>query len=283
MIDKAKIQQIPLSSSLYPTCWKKQKDAPPCIYGIGNIQLLQDKHFTIVGSRRTPVNALKLGKQIAEELTSHFTLVTGTAEGGDTSALEGGLKSGKVIGVLAGGFSAIPQSNYPLLEEVAKKGLLLCLHPFDTPVREFSYGYRNKFIALLGEGTLVLGASQKSGALITANYAKKENKKIFAFPYPPNNSAGEGCNALIKQGGYLTETTADILNEYHLTYEKKAQPCLTEPQAKVMALLKEKGEEHLAVLAQVLQIPVFQLRAVLSALEMKGLIVSVGGNRFAVI
>ena len=282
--NQADIIRIPRSSKLYPAQWQDKKDAPETLYALGNTDLLKNRKFTIVGSRRTPVNALKLGMGIATELARSFTIVTGCADGGDLVAIEGGLSGDKkVICVLAGGFGALPQANLPLLERVARNGLLLALHPYDTPVRSFSYEYRNQFLAYLGEGVLVLGAGEKSGALITARYARETEKPIFAFPYPPNSSAGCGCNALIKQGGYLTETAEDILERLgvEIRTQEKPQIALTKDEETLFTALKELGETHIQLLSQRTGLPSFKIRSVLSALEVKGLIVSTGGNRYA--
>ena len=185
---KSNIVKISRQDKRYPKAWQTVADAPETLYAVGNLSLLEREKFVVVGSRRTPVNAMKLGETITKELSARFVIVTGSADGGDTSAIVGGLQTG-VICFLAGGFSAIPQANLSLLERVAENGLLLSVHPYETPVRTFSYEYRNKWMAALGEGVLVLGAGEKSGALITAKYAKEFSKKIFALPYPPNAAA----------------------------------------------------------------------------------------------
>jgi predicted Rossmann fold nucleotide-binding protein DprA/Smf involved in DNA uptake len=106
---------IEKNSALYPKAWTEFSDAPEKLYAVGNTSLLAEKQFVIVGSRRTPVSALKIGAQIAKEISQVFTVTTGTADGGDGAAIEGAiLGSGKVICLLAGGFSAIPQGNLPL-------------------------------------------------------------------------------------------------------------------------------------------------------------------------
>lgn len=283
--DEKFIFSIEKDSEEYPVCWKDLPDAPNVLYGRGDKSLLKTRILTIVGSRRTPLQALKTGAQIAQELSNEFTIATGTADGGDGAAIEGALKGrGKVICLLAGGFSAIPQGNLPLLSQVAEKGLLLSPHPFETKVRTFSYEYRNKLLAKMGEGTLVLGAAEKSGALITARYAKDFEKPIFALPYPPGASAGAGCNALIKQGGYLTESAADVLERFgiHAT-ERKSSVTLTEEETKLYAALKDMSEGHITQLSAVSGIPTFKAMAILSALEVKGLAVSIGGNRYSII
>ena len=268
----------------YPQEWRFMSDAPQVVYALGNIGLLKERKLTIVGSRTTPANALKLGAKIAAELTDDFVVLTGTADGGDTAAAEGALQSGRIIALLAGGFSALPQANLPLLERIAKKGLLLSPCEFDTPIKSFSYEYRNKLLAALGEGTFVLGAGAKSGALITAKYAEKYQKKIFAFPYPPNSAAGEGCNALIKRGAYLVEESADIIKPFGIERNThKAAPTLTEEERKLYEALKELCEGHITELSAKSGVPAFKARAVLSALEIKGLAVAVGGNRYGLV
>jgi DNA processing protein len=276
--------EIPLSSALYPKEWKTLSDPPPVLYARGNTELLNERKFTIVGSRRTPAPALQAGKEIAKELSYAFVIVTGTADGGDSAAIEGALAgSGKVICVLAGGFSAIPQGNLSLLKQVEKRGLLLSVHPLETPVREFSYEHRNKLLARLGEGTLVLGAAEKSGALITARYAWKEKKPVFAIPYFPGSSAGAGCNAILKAGGILTETAKDIAKAFEIELKAQTKLSLTSDEEKMLTALQTLGEAHAEELSKASGIPLFKTRAVLSALEVKGACVALGGNRYAVI
>ena len=276
--------EIPLSSALYPKEWKSLKNPPPVLYARGNIQLLEERKFTIVGSRRTPAPALQAGKEIAKELSRVFVILTGTADGGDSAAIEGALLgTGKVICLLAGGFSALPQGNFPLLKEVEKRGLLLSVHPFETPVREFSYEYRNELLAALGEGTLVLGAAQKSGALITARYARKDKKPVFAIPYFPGSAAGVGCNRILKEGGVLTETAGDIAKVFQIELKPQTKASLTADEEKMLTALQTLGEAHAEELAKASGIPLFKTRAVLSALEVKGACVALGGNRYSAI
>lgn len=279
------IQELTKTSSLYPKEWEQLSVAPLTVEYVGDISLLNTRKFTVVGSRKTPMAALKTGEEIGKDLSRAFTLVTGAADGGDTAAIEGALKvGGKVICVLAGGFSSIPQVNYPLMQRIMERGLMISPYPYDTPVRSFSYEYRNKLLAALGEGVLVLGAAEKSGALITAKYAKQMQKKIFALPYAPGTACGAGCNALIKNGAYLTETAEDIFTQLDITVCKKDvcnAVAFTADEEKMLATLKETGEEHVFVLSQKSGVPVFKARAVLSALEVKGFAVNVGGNRYA--
>ncbi len=283
--DKNQIQSIADGDEGYPKTLLAMPDHPKTLYYIGDITLLNDRLFTVVGSRRTPAQALKLGEGIAKELSIVFTLVTGVADGGDSAGIEGALLGGgRVICVLAGGFSAIPQNNLPLLERVAKKGLILALHDYDTPVRNFSYEYRNKVLATMGEGVLVLGAPKKSGALITARHAWKQKKPVFALPYFPGSLAGEGCNAILKAGGTLTECGADVLKKFGLESEEREENIgLSQTEEQTYLALKELGEGHISELSEKAGLPVFKAKAVLSALEVKGLAINIGGNRYTVV
>lgn len=271
----------------YPKEWLSLSDAPEKVYALGDLSLLKERKLTVVGSRRTPVNALKLGEKTAKELSNLFTIVSGTADGGDTSAIEGALSNpqGKgVICVLAGGFSALPQAKLPLLEKVAKKGLLLSTQEREVSAREYSYEYRNKLLAYLGEGTFVLGAGEKSGALITAKYAQRQGKPVFAFPYPPSSASGEGCNALIKKGGKLVENAEDIAEFFGIDLTKEHKRIsLSEEEEKLYLALKECGELHAVELSEKTGVPAYKIRAITASLEVKGVAVALGGNRYSVV
>lgn len=270
---------------LYPQNWKKLSDAPSMLYAVGNVELFKERCFTVIGSRRTPEHARKTCEGLVKELSFSFCIVTGVADGGDISAIKGALNgTGRVICVHAGGLDSLPQANAELLKEVGKKGLIVSPYPLSTPVRNFSFEYRNKLLAALGEGTLVVGAGEKSGALITARHAEKLGKRIFAFPYPPNSAVGAGCNALIKRGGRLTENAEDILSAFGMERVEKAEKItLTEMEEKALTALKELQEAHTAELARALGVPPFRMGPILSSLEMRGLIVALGGNRYAAV
>ena len=266
----------------YPTGWLSLRDAPVCLYAKGNLSLLDRQLFAVVGSRRTTAAVKQLGKTISQSLAKRFTIITGAADGGDEAALSGALTSGGAICFLAGGYDHAPKEN-PLVAQAEGQGLVIAASPMGTPVRVYSYEYRNKLLAAASEGVLVLSAAQKSGALITAAYAKKQEKKVFAIPYAPGSQTGEGCNALLKDGAFLTETADDILAQYGMEGVIKALPVLSETEQKVLGALSELGEAHVSQIASATQIPVFKLATVLASLEVKGAAVKTGGNRYAAV
>lgn len=283
IFDKSNIIEINKDSPYYPVEWQKLSGAPEILYGVGNVELLKTRKFCIVGSRRSLASTLKLTAQIAVELSLEFTLVTGTADGGDSAVLEGALKgSGKVISVLAGGFSALPKGQIALLEQVAKKGLVISAHAYETTVRNFSYDYRNKLLARLSGGVLVVSAGETSGALITAKYAEKIGIPLFALPYAPHTPSGEGCNALLKKGAKLVESADDIFQAFGIEKkDKKQSVVLNADEEKILQAIRESVDAHITLLSEVTGMPAFKLKIICTSLEMKGLIASLGGNRYS--
>ena len=284
-LEKRGITPISLVSERYPSELEFLPDKPLVLYAKGNISLLKNRKITVVGSRRTSENAILRAKSVAAELSKYFAVVTGVADGGDSAAIEGALSTGNVIAVTAGGMQKLPQGNLPLLKKVTEKGLLLSAVPVNSGTMPYSYSYRNKLLAALGEGLLVVSAGEKSGALITAKYAEKFSKKTFAFPYAAGVFSGEGCNSLIKNGGKLTESAGDILKEFSIA-ERAAErqtPTLSGDEEKIFRLLKEFSELHISDLSEKSGVAIFKLSAILSALEIKGLVAKSGGNRYALV
>ena len=130
----------------------------------------------------------------------------------------------------------------------------------------------------------MLGAGEKSGALLTAQAAREFEKPLFALPYPPNSQAGAGCNRLIKEGAYLVENAADIAGKLGVELAKKGRDvALSAEEERLLTALRALTEAHASELAAKTGVPVFKLRAILSSLEVKGLLVSLGGNRYAAV
>lgn len=282
-LERKGIKCIPFFSKDYPEKLKVIKDFPPLLYCKGDISLLHTKSFAIVGSRRTNPKALAECKNISRALSEEFTIVSGAADGADTAALEGAMESGKTVSVLAFGFDNIyPASSARLLSDAEKSGLLLTEYPPSTEPKPYYFPARNRIIAALSEGVLVTSAAKKSGALITAEYAREYGRKLFAFPYDLGTESGEGCNCLIKRGAHLTECAEDIFGLFGIDKEsKKAE--LTDDEREVFDAIRAAGEILLSELADKLKKPVFKVLPVVSSLEMKNVVVRLGGNRYSVL
>ena len=283
-LDKKGITCVTYLSQLYPETLKHIDEPPIVLYCKGNVELLNDNCFSVVGSRRTSASSLALCKKISGELTKVFTVVTGMAEGADSAAVEGAISSGKVISVLANGFDYFyPATNRSLIEKVAREGLLISEYlPHIQPLK-YNFPVRNRIIAGLSRGTLVVSAGEKSGALITADLALEYGREVFAFPYNAGTSSGAGCNALIKNGAYLTENILDILEVFGLDLEKSDGPALTDDERAVLDEIKIAGEGFLPAIAQKLNKLPYQLIPVVASLEIKGLIARLGGNRYSIV
>lgn len=273
---------VTAASADYPAALEHVYDPPLVLYGTGNRALLAERKFCVVGSRVLPPWAEKTGRSISEALTQRFTVVTGFAEGGDSAAIAGALPSGKLICVLPNGLDVCyPASHAQLKREVAKKGLLITEYPPETGVQKYSFHARNRLLAGLSEGVLVLAAGKKSGTLITADCALEYGREVFALPHNVGAAQGVGCNELIKKGAYLCTGAEDIFATFGMEPAARKTFVLSEGETRVLAALKEAGELHAAVVAERAGMPVYEAQAHLSSLELKGLAVKSGGNRYA--
>ena len=174
-----------------------------------------------------------------------------------------------------------PAENKQLIEKVEKHGLLITEYPPETAPQKFLFPARNRIIAALSRGTLVVSAGKKSGALITANRAAEYGKKLFAYPYTVGVASGEGCNLLLKHVATLVENTLDIFDYFGLDFNPQPAIELSEEEKTLLEAIREAGEAFIPQLAEKLGTQPFKLIPTISKLEMKGLIVRLGGNRFS--
>ncbi len=284
ILEKKGYFAVTLLSEDYPESLKAIPDPPLLLYGMGNRELLKKRKFCIVGSRNTLPHAEKQGKMIAEELSEKFVIVTGLAEGGDCAAIDGALKSGNLISVLPNGLDeCYPAAHASLKKLIGRTGLLLTECPLGERVKKYSFHARNRILAGLSEGVLVISAGARSGTLITANHALEYGRDVFAFPYNVGSVQGVGCNELIKKGAYLCTDSEDIFSCYGMTAQKRQPVELTPEEERMLTVLREAGELHSAALAERVGVKVFEASATLSSLELKGLVVKSGGNRYSAI
>lgn len=281
-LNKKNYFAVTLASSDYPEALKATDEAPLVLLGAGNRELLKKRKFCIVGSRSTPSWAEGVAKRIAEDVSEHFAIVTGLAEGGDRAAIEGALKSGNLISVLPCGLDeCYPASHFSLKERIKGSGLLLSEYPLNEKARTYSFHARNRILAGLSEGVLVVSAGERSGTSITAGRALDYGRDVFALPYNVSVKQGEGCNALLKKGASLVTGSEDILSFYGFEKRAKEQVQLSEEEQRVLKVLQEAGELHTAVIAERTGLKIYEATAALSSLEMKNLAVKAGGNRYS--
>lgn len=196
----------------YPPLLLHIPDPPPVITVRGNAQAWGGRPcLGVVGARNASAGGTALAQRLARELSkAGLTIVSGLARGIDSFAHRGAMPD--TVAVIAGGIDNIyPPENAKLTAEIASGGAIISEQPFGTLPFAGSFPGRNRIIAGMSLGTLVVEATQKSGSLITARFAADFGREIFAVPGSPLDPRSGGPNALIRQGAHLVETAADVL------------------------------------------------------------------------
>jgi DNA processing protein len=212
---------------LYPPQLKETYDPPPLLFVRGNKQLLSRPQIAIVGSRNPSIAGRQTAFDFAERLAYNgFTITSGLALGIDAAGHEGALKAtGHTVAVAGTGLDRVyPAANKALATEIVSHGVMISEFPPGTMAKANHFPRRNRIISGLCLGLLVVEAAKQSGSLITARLALEQNREVFAIPGSIHNPLARGCNALIREGATLVETTEDIfsqLSQYNQLYSLK--------------------------------------------------------------
>lgn len=196
----------------YPALLREAPSAPPVLTYRGDTAHLARPAVAIVGARNASVAALKLARQFAEALASEGRLVvSGLARGIDGAAHEGALASGTTAAIIAGGIDVTyPPQHAELRERIAKEGILIAEQPPGTEPQARHFPSRNRIIAGLCAGTVVVEAAPRSGSLITARLAGEAGREVMAIPGNPLDGRARGCNQLIRDGAILVQSPEDV-------------------------------------------------------------------------
>ena len=213
------IQVISFFDPQYPAILKEIYQPPWALFAKGDLSLLnREPKLAVVGSRQ----ATQYGRRAIRLLLPHLiekgiVIVSGLAKGIDALAHECTIENGgKTVAVIAGGLYHIyPKDNVELAMQMMQNHLVLSEYPPDTKPEKWHFPSRNRIISGLSAGTLLIEAKQKSGSLITANYAVNEGREVFSLPGSIFNPFSNGTNALIQQGAKLVSKPEDILEELH--------------------------------------------------------------------
>ncbi len=200
----------------YPARLRSLPDAPLALFYQGDPELLQAAQLAIVGSRNPTPAGARHARLFARTLAQKGLVITsGLALGIDAAAHLGALEAqGLTIAVTGCGLDSVyPKSHGALARQIAQDGLLISEYPPGTPPRRQHFPRRNRLIAGLTLGTLVVEAAVRSGSLITARLAAEQGREVFAIPGSVDNPMARGCHALIRNGAKLVETANDILEE----------------------------------------------------------------------
>jgi DNA processing protein len=201
----------------YPQCLREISTPPPYLYVKGNVKMLNyPLKATIVGSRRATAYGLNVATNFAHELSSNnICVVTGGAKGIDTAALKGAMRGETpVICVIGTGIDInYPKENKNLFEKAAQNGAVISEFPPGTDAFAQNFPRRNRIMTALGDSVVVVEAAEKSGALISANYAAEQGKTLFAVPGNIDSQTSVGTNLLLRDGALFAMSGSDIIYE----------------------------------------------------------------------
>ncbi|AMX01197.1 DNA-processing protein DprA [Microbulbifer thermotolerans] len=213
----AGVRLLSHSEDDYPRLLAEISRPPPLLYVRGAVEALQLPQIAVVGARRASRSGLDNARAFATELAgSGFAVTSGLALGVDAAAHLGALKAGGVtLAVLGSGVDRLyPRRNQPLAEDiVAGGGAIVSEQPMGSAPEASNFPRRNRIIAGLSLGVLVVEAALRSGSLITAQLALEQNREVFAIPGSIHNPLARGCHKLIKEGAALVETSMDIVQQ----------------------------------------------------------------------
>jgi len=209
------VQLLAVTDPDYPEMLRELSDPPLALFLRGDLSLLDLPQIAIVGSRNASTGGLDNARRFARFLAASGVVITsGLAQGIDAAAHEGALASGRTIAVTGTGLDRVyPARHRELAHRIAADGLLVSEFPPGTAPLPGNFPRRNRIIAGLSLGTLVVEAALNSGSLITARLASEAGREVFAIPGSIHNPQARGCHALIRQGAKLVETGEHIIEE----------------------------------------------------------------------
>ncbi len=232
--------------------------------------------LAVVGSRRSTPYGRNVARSFSESLSrAGVTIVSGAARGIDAAAHEGALAAGAVtIAVLGSGVDMpYPAENRRLIDQIAETGCVISEYPPGTPPAAGRFPARNRIVAGMSVGVLVVEAAEKSGALITADLAMEENRDVYAVPGSIFSEASRGTHRLIQQGARLISCVDDILEDMGLTRNVTtdlALPKLTDPELKILSCLSYEQPKSVEELLADTDLAPAGLQVLLLQMEMAG-------------
>jgi DNA processing protein len=238
---------VPFTDPRYPKLLRTLQGRPIALYVAGNLDALSDPQLAVVGSRNPTAQGSETAFAFAEYLAERgLGITSGLAVGIDAAAHCGALAaSGVTLGVLGTGLDVIyPRDHAKLAEEIQQRGALISEFPLGTAPRRGNFPQRNRIIAGLSLGTLVVEAARRSGSLITARHAGEAGREVFAIPGSIHNPLSRGCHQLIRQGAKLTETADDILSELNFSAFFAGGPALDAGRVSPRALEAGMDKDH---------------------------------------
>ncbi|HEY3860336.1 MAG TPA: DNA-processing protein DprA [Verrucomicrobiae bacterium] len=282
------------SDEAYPPLLKQIYDPPIVLYVKGELTSKDQNAVAIVGSRMTTHYGIETARKLAYQLAYiGVTVVSGGARGIDTAAHQGALQSkGRTVSVLGTGINIVfPAENRELFERIAAQGAVVTQFPFNHKADKQSFPIRNRLVAGMTLGTVVVEANLSSGALITARMAADNGRQVFAVPGRIDSPRSKGCHELIKNGAKLCEGAEDILCEFEYLFPANNRPSMIKDAPSLPALSLSDNETALYDLIDNQEtgiddiirrsgLPASAVSVALLGLEMKRLVRQLPGKMF---
>ena len=297
-LDHPQRKLVTRGSAHYPAMLRELPDAPLALWIAGTrSDLLDGPHLTMVGSRSPTVNGRETAQQFAQYLSERgLTIVSGLATGIDGASHRGGLAGcGSTVAVLGCGPDVLfPKSHRRLAADIIAAGLVVSEYPPGAQPLPAHFPQRNRILAGMSAGTLVVEAARRSGSLITARLAGNYGRDVFAIPGSIHNPLAKGCHGLIRDGAKLVDEAADVLVELapvlQLSVETDAAQAATPPRTP--SLVRQPGYSELlsalgfdpcgiSDLARRTGLTAAELSSMLLLLEMEGLVEALPGGRYS--
>jgi DNA processing protein len=248
-VEKLGAKFLALGQGLYPRLLSQLEDAPPLLIAKGNLNLLDRQAVAIVGARNASAAACRFARGLAHDLGQNdLVVVSGLARGIDSAAHDGSLSTGTVA-VIAGGIDIFyPPENEERQKVLYERGVVVAEMSAGTEPRARHFPYRNRIIAGMSSGTVVVEAAPRSGSLITARLAAEAGREVMAVPGSPLDPRAQGCNQLIRDGATLVQNAADVVEAIRpLASQVRSAPSHYELAAEPM-----NGEDALGVVEELL-------------------------------
>ena len=269
----------------FPNKLKEIENPPEILFALGNTKILNDTSIAIVGSRKCSDYGKSCAFNLANDISKNgIRIVSGLAEGIDTYAHKGSV-SNKTIAVIGSGFNQIyPHSNKKLINEIiANDGVIITEYFFDIPAYPFNFPKRNRIVAALSEGIVVIEAGENSGALITVDMAQKLNKKIYVVPANVDNIYSKGSNKLLHSNVKVALSATDILEDFidNQLATKNISIDVPKEYEDIYNILKKV---HLSAdeLSKNLKLPISNINSSLTMMELSGYVYKLTDGKFKI-
>jgi DNA processing protein len=279
----------------YPGVLREIYDPPFVLYVKGSLTNADKNSIALVGSRQTTHYGIEVARKLAYQLGYvGVTVVSGGARGIDTAAHQGALSAkGRTICVLGTGINIVfPPENQELFERIAQHGAVVTQFPFNRNGDRQTFAIRNRIVAGMTLGTVVVEANLASGALITANFATEYGRQVFAVPGRIDSPRSKGCHDLIKKGAKLCEGADDVLSEFEYLFPGSNKPPspaetgllpvleLSDNEQKIFDALRAEDESSIDEVIRRCGLPVSAVNVGLLSLEMKRVVKQLPGKLF---